>query len=56
MMANGLYCGVSSNVQRIANEVRLSRLDETPGLALTGTGARIRFEAPPHGIVTLLVR
>jgi hypothetical protein len=41
---------------RAASEVRLSRLDETPGLALTGTGPRIRFEAPPHGVVTLLVR
>jgi hypothetical protein len=39
-----------------ATEVRLSRLDETPGLALTGTGPRIRFEAPPHAVVTLLVR
>lgn len=39
-----------------ASEVRLSRLDETPGIALTGTGNRIRFEAPPNGIVTLLVR
>jgi hypothetical protein len=44
------------HLPRAATEVRLSRLDETPGLALTGTGARIRFEAPPHGIVTLLVR
>ena len=39
-----------------ASEVRLSRLDETPGIALTGTGSRIRFEAPANGVVTLLVR
>jgi len=44
------------HLPRSAAEVRLSRLDETPGLALTGTGSRIRFEAPPHAIVTLLVR
>ncbi len=44
------------HLPRSAAEVRLSRLDETPGLALTGTGSRIRFEAPPHAVVTLLVR
>ncbi len=44
------------HLPRGATEVRLSRLDETPGLPLTGTGSRIRFEAPAHGIVTLLVR
>ncbi len=44
------------HLPRPAAQVRLSRLDETPGLALTGTGPRIRFEAPPHGVVTLLVR
>jgi mannosylglycerate hydrolase len=41
---------------RAAQEVRVSRLDETPGAALSGTGAKIHFEAPPFGIVTLLVR
>ncbi|MCC7053440.1 MAG: hypothetical protein IT355_09235 [Gemmatimonadaceae bacterium] len=44
------------HLPRAASEVRLSRLDETPGIALTGTGSRIRFEAPPNGVVTLLVR
>ncbi len=44
------------HLPRAATEVRLSRLDETPGNALTGAGPRIRFEAPPYGIVTLLVR
>ena len=44
------------HLPRPATQVRLSRLDETPGLALTGTGPRIRFEAPPYGTVTLLVR
>ncbi|MES3032669.1 MAG: glycoside hydrolase family 38 C-terminal domain-containing protein [Gemmatimonadota bacterium] len=44
------------HLPRAATEVRHSRLDETPGLALTGTGPRIRFEAAPHAIVTLLVR
>ncbi len=44
------------HLPRAATEVQLSRLDESPGLALSGTGPRIRFEAPPHGIVTLLVR
>ena len=44
------------HLPRAATEVRHSRLDETPGLALTGTGPRIRFEAPPHAVVTLLVR
>lgn len=39
-----------------ATEVRLSRLDESPGLLLSATGTRIRFEAQPHEIVTLLVR
>ena len=41
---------------REAVEVRLSRLDETPGIALAGHGARIAFEIPPHAIHTLLVR
>lgn len=44
------------HLPRAATDVRVARLDETPGQALTGTGARIRFDAPPHGIVTLLVR
>jgi alpha-mannosidase len=44
------------HLPRPATEVRLSRLDESLGLALTGTGPRIRFEAPAYGIVTLLVR
>jgi mannosylglycerate hydrolase len=44
------------HLPRAAEEVRLSRLDETPGLALTGTGPRIRFEAAAHEIVTLLVK
>ena len=44
------------HLPRPATEVRLSRLDETPGLALTSTGPRVCFEAPPHAIVTLLVR
>ncbi len=41
---------------RAATEVRLSRLDETLGLPPEATGDHIHFEAPPHGIVTLLVR
>ena len=44
------------HLPRDAREVRHSRLDETPGLALTGAGPRIRFEAPPNGITTMLVR
>ena len=44
------------HLPRPATEVRHSRLDETPGLPMSGAGPRIRFEAPPHGIVTLLVR
>ncbi len=44
------------HLPRAATEVRLSRLDETAGQAMTGTGSRIRFEAPPNGVVTLLVR
>ncbi len=44
------------HLPRAAQEVRLSRLDETPGAPLSGTGARIHFEAPPFGVVTLLVR
>ncbi len=41
---------------RAVTEVRLSRLDETLGLPLEPTGDRIHFEAPPHGIVTILAR
>lgn len=44
------------HLPRPAQEVRHARLDETPGQALTGAGPRIRFDAPPYGIVTLLVR
>ena len=39
-----------------AAEVRRSRLDESPGMALTGTGTCVGFEAQPYEIVTLLVR
>jgi hypothetical protein len=41
---------------RAAQEVRVSRLDETPGAALSGTGATIVFEAPARGVTTILVR
>ena len=44
------------HLPRAASEVRQSRLDETPGIALAGAGPRVRFEAPPYGVVTLLVR
>jgi len=44
------------HLPRPATQVRLSRLDETPGIALGDAGTRIHFEAPPHAIVTLLVR
>jgi hypothetical protein len=41
-------------------EARLSRLDETPGEALTvdvgASGARVAFRAGPRGVVTLIVR
>lgn len=44
------------HLPREASEVRLARLDETPGVALTGHGSRIAFDVPPHAIHTLLVR
>ncbi len=37
-------------------EARMSRLDETPGDALPVAGDRVEFEAPPRGVVTVLVR
>ena len=39
-----------------ANEVRLSRLDETPGDPLNERGRHIHFTAPPHAVVTLLIK
>jgi alpha-mannosidase len=36
--------------------VRQSRLDETPGGALTSDGSVVRFTAEPHAVVTILVR
>jgi alpha-mannosidase len=44
------------HLPRPATDVCLSQLDERPGVALSGTASRIHFEAPPFGIVTLLVR
>ncbi len=37
-------------------EARTSRLDETPGEALAVADGSVEFEAPPRGIVTVLVR
>jgi hypothetical protein len=37
-------------------EARLARLDETPLVVLPVEDGTVRFEAPPRGIVTLLVR
>ena len=37
-------------------EARLSRLDETPAEALSVADGSVEFEAPPRGIVTVLVR
>ncbi|MHB1863602.1 MAG: glycoside hydrolase family 38 C-terminal domain-containing protein, partial [Gemmatimonadaceae bacterium] len=37
-------------------EARMSRLDETPGDAVTARGSVVEFEAAPRGVVTLLVR
>lgn len=37
-------------------EARMSRLDETPGDAVPVAGDRVAFEAPPRGVVTVLVR
>jgi alpha-mannosidase len=37
-------------------EVRYARLDETAGAAVALEGRAVRFEAPPHGVITLLVR
>ena len=39
-----------------ATEVRLSRLDETPGDPLNERGIRIHFTAPAHAVVTLLIK
>ena len=36
--------------------VRQSRLDETPGAALTSDASVVRFAAEPHAVVTILVR
>lgn len=44
------------HLPRAASQVCQSRLDETPGQPLTGDGPRIRFEAAPHAVTTLLVR
>lgn len=44
------------HLPRPAAQVLRSRLDESPGVVLTETGADIRFEAAPFEIVTLLVR
>ncbi|HYW49402.1 MAG TPA: glycosyl hydrolase-related protein [Gemmatimonadaceae bacterium] len=44
------------HLPRDAAQVYQSRLDETPGAPLTGTGPRIRFVAAPYDIVTLLVK
>jgi len=44
------------HLPRPAVEVRRSRLDESPGRVLTGTGMRIAFDAQPYEIVTLLVQ
>ena len=44
------------HLPRAATEVCLARLDETPEVALTGAGPRVRFEAPPSAVVTMLVR
>jgi alpha-mannosidase len=38
------------------HEVRRARLDETAGAAVAHEGNAVRFEAPPRGVVTLLVR
>ena len=46
----------SWNLPRAASEVRVSRLDESPGASLIARGAKISFVAAPHAIVTLLVR
>ncbi len=37
-------------------EVRMSRLDETPGDAAPARGDAVEFAAPPRGVVTVLVR
>ena len=37
-------------------EAWLTRLDETPLTKLTAAGDRIAFQAPPRGVVTILVR
>ncbi len=37
-------------------EARLSRLDETPGDPLLVAGDAVEFDAPPRGVVTVLVR
>ena len=44
------------HLPRAATETRLSRLDETPGAALTVSGAQVSFTVPAFGIHTLLVR
>ncbi|HET9453001.1 MAG TPA: hypothetical protein VFO66_01855 [Gemmatimonadaceae bacterium] len=37
-------------------EARAARLDETPGDPIQTVGDRVRFSAPAHGVVTILVR
>jgi hypothetical protein len=37
-------------------DARLARLDETPTSALPVRGDAVDFEAPPRGVVTILVR
>lgn len=37
-------------------EIRLSRLDETPGESLPADGSAVKFTANPHAVVTILAR
>ena len=49
-VAGAWRCG-----RRVA-EAKLARLDETPVTPLSATGDAIAFQAPPRGVVTVLVR
>jgi mannosylglycerate hydrolase len=49
--SNGVW-----HLPRAANEVRHSRLDESPGEMLSANGTEIPFVAAPHSIITILVR
>jgi hypothetical protein len=40
----------------LIREASLARLDETPLTPLTASGDRVAFQAPPRGVVTILVR